>query len=54
MDTLLPENIFTATGEGARANTRVLALTYAPPTLTMRYQVTQPTPTLVIPARNRE
>lgn len=38
----------------ASANTHVLTGTHTLPTLTMQYQVTQPTPTLVIPARNRE
>lgn len=47
---LLPENIFTATDEG-----QAQTLTHTPwLTFTMRDRVTQPTPTLVIPARNTE
>lgn len=48
MDTLLPGNIFTATGEGQAQTLNT------PPTCTMQYRVTRLTPTLVIPARNSE
>lgn len=38
---------------GKRKHSCAYSHTHTPPALTMQYRVTQPTPTLVIPARNR-